>query len=153
MSTADSNLHAISSVLSVDVYKQFINPHATEKQVVWVGRLIILVIGLVSLFVSMKWSGMIVPLAFIAMSMGMQLAPPLIATLFWNKASTKGAIWGLIIGVTVTYLTLYIWPSPLTIHGGFWGFAANSAVLVLISLFDKPRPQEVINRFKYNPVA
>jgi len=153
MSTADSNLHAISSVISVDIYKQFINPHATEKQVVWVGRLVILLIGLISLVVSMKWSGMIVPLAFIAMSIGMQLTPPLIAALFWNKASTKGAILGLAAGLVVTYLTLYVWPNPLTVHGGFWGFSANIVVLVLVSLFDKPRPQEVINRFKYNPVA
>ncbi|MBF7084470.1 sodium:solute symporter family protein [Desulfallas sp. Bu1-1] len=153
MSTADSNLHAISSVLSVDIYKKFINPNATEKQVVWVGRIIILVMGLASLWVSMNWSGMIVPLAFIAMSMGMQLAPPLLAALFWKRASTMGAICGLVSGLVVTYLTLYVWPNPLTIHGGFWGFMVNAAVLVVVSLFDKPRPQEVINRFQMNASA
>lgn len=148
MSTADSNLHAISSVISIDIYKNFINPKATDKQIVLIGRIIILIMGLISLWISMKWSGMIVPLAFIAMSLGMQLTPPLIAALFWEKASTKGAIAGLIVGLIVTYLTLYIWTNPLTIHGGFWGFMANIATLVVVSLLDKPMPREVIERFR-----
>jgi len=154
MSTADSNLHAISSVLSIDIYKQFINPNATDKQIVWVGRLVILIIGLASLWVSMKWAGMIVPLAFIAMSISMQLAPPLVAALFWEKASTRGAVIGLVAGLIVTYLTLYIWPHPLKIHGGFWGFAVNTFILVSISLLEnRPRPREVINRFRLGASA
>ncbi|MEK6239662.1 MAG: sodium:solute symporter family protein, partial [Planctomycetales bacterium] len=42
MSTADSNLHALSAVATRDIYDQFIRPSAGERERVWVGRLLIL---------------------------------------------------------------------------------------------------------------
>ena len=49
MSTADSNLHALSAVATRDIYDRFIRPGAAERERVWVGRLVILAATVLSL--------------------------------------------------------------------------------------------------------
>ncbi len=41
MSTADSNLHALSALLTHDVYDQFLRPQASQRERAWVGRAVI----------------------------------------------------------------------------------------------------------------
>ena len=41
MSTADSNLHALSALITHDVYDQFVRPQASQQERTWVGRALI----------------------------------------------------------------------------------------------------------------
>ena len=72
MSTADSNLHALSAVLTRDIYSGILRPNASEKSRLWVGRGVIAAATLLALgmvFVSRSSEsfdpiGMIMPMMF-----------------------------------------------------------------------------------------
>jgi SSS family solute:Na+ symporter len=61
-----------------------------------------------------------------------QLAPPVLAALFWSKATGRGALVGLVVGsmVTIWFSRFPIWP----VHAGLLGLVANVLLLVSISV-------------------
>ena len=83
MSTADSNLHALSAVLTRDVYDR-IRPQSSEKERAWIGRGVIVVVTLLALWMVKAGSNndefkpleLIATLSFVAMAFSCQLLPP-----------------------------------------------------------------------------
>lgn len=138
MSTADSNLHAISAIFTIDVYKTFIKPDANVQNLPWVGRIAMIVIGVIGLVVSLTYPGMIYKMGFIALSVGIQLTPMTVGALFWKKAEKWGAFCGLVVGLTATILYLFVLKAPFGIHGGFFAFLLNGLVFVIVSSLAEP---------------
>ena len=59
MSTGDSQLHAVSTMVSTDVYKTYVNKEATEYQQYKVARLGTLIFGFLSVIVALMRPGLI----------------------------------------------------------------------------------------------
>lgn len=115
MSTADSNLHALSAVLTRDIYDQYIRPRAKERERVWVGRAIIAGATVLSLLlvivgrnpsVSAKYDflNMIAKMGLMAIAFSAQLLPIVIDILFLRKGTGKGAAAGLAAGLFGAFL-------------------------------------------------
>ena len=160
MSTADSNLHALSAILTRDIYDRFIRPGASQKTRTWVGRSIICFATILSLFVviisrtndEVNLVGMIAQLGLMAIAFSSQLLPLTFDMLYIKKGTRQGALWGLAAGLTTVFML-----SPLfqIIAGvgtnlnelantlksifdvGAWGLAVNCLVFVVVSLFVK----------------
>jgi SSS family solute:Na+ symporter len=145
ISTADSNLHALSAILTKDIYIRFIRPKAGGKEGVLVGRVIIFLATIVALWLALTQPGMIVPIGFISMAATLQLVPPVMALFWWPRVTKAGAIGGILVGLAVMFLAR---SSPLGIHFGFWGVMANSAVLLSVSLLTSPRGKELVREFE-----
>ncbi len=136
MSTADSNLHALSALMTRDVYDQFLRPQATERERVWVGRLVILVATFVSLLIVIggarpesSLSGfmeMIVGLALFAVAFSVQLLPMTVDVLFVRRGSKAGACAGLILGL-------------------LWALAFTSLFPPLVNSLGLPGSQSLLN--------
>ncbi len=100
MSTADSNLHALSALVTRDVYDRFLRPSASQRERVWVGRLVILGATSLSLLLVLygsregsRLSGfmeMIVGLALFAVAFSVQLLPVTIDVLFIRRGTKAG---------------------------------------------------------------
>ena len=150
MSTADSNLHAASAMLTRDVYQRYIKADASPARVIWCGRLTIA--GLTGLAVIIILSGhtsAIAVIGFLAASFSLQLLPATIDVLFLNRGTRMGAFAGMVVGVSV--LVVFAVPPFLAswfpglvaikhwngIHCGCWGLAANAAVFVSVSFLTK----------------
>ena len=158
MSTANSNLHAMSALVTKDLYSRFLRPggRAGQRELVWVGRAVITVASVLSVWISLKPNiGMIVQIGLISMAVALQMFPSLIGPLYWKKATRAGTITGIILGMAVLLVTFKpAWfgigafgQSPLGIHYGFWGIMVNLATLYLVSKFTCPPTQETIERF------
>ncbi|WP_218934425.1 sodium:solute symporter family protein [Rosistilla ulvae] len=127
MSTADSNLHALSALVTRDIYDRFIRPQAGEQERVWVGRLVILAATTASLLVvliaSRPESGisgfmeMIVDLALFAVAFSVQLLPMTIDVLFLRRGTGTAASLGLIAGLLTAFLFTSLFP-PLALWLG-----------------------------------
>ena len=52
MSTADSQLLVASSSFTSDIYKPVIKKNASEKEVLWVGRLVVLAVAVIAFFIA-----------------------------------------------------------------------------------------------------
>ena len=160
MSTADSNLHAMSAVLTRDIYGGVLRPGASEKSRLWVGRGVIAAATVLSLgmvFVSRSSEsfdpiGMIMPMSILAIAFSSQLLPVTIDVLFLKRGSRQGAIAGIIAGMLVV---LMFSPIPAILTGsdsavvglfarlkqladiGFCGVVVNVTVFALVGLKNK----------------
>jgi len=139
MSTADSNLHALSALATRDVYDRVIRPQAGPRERVWVGRLGILAATAASLACVLVGSRpesslagfmeMIVGLALFAVAFSVQLLPMTIDVLFLRRGVAAGASAGLVVGIVGAFLFTSLFP-PLVA----WSqLASLSAVLALVN--------------------
>jgi len=158
MSTANGNLHALSALITNDIYKRFLRPggKAGQREMVWVGRSVITVASIFSLWISLQPDiGMIFMLGMISMAVSMQMFPSLIGPLYWKGATRAGTVTGIVLGMAALLVTFMpelfgisaFGRSPLGIHYGFWGFMVNVAALYVVSKFTHPPAKEAIERF------
>jgi len=120
MSTADSNLHALSAVLTRDIYDKLMRPSANDRERLWVGRFVILLATTASLvFVLMGhqpssslsvFMEMIVEMALFAVAFSVQLLPITIDMLYWKRGTRLAAILGLTMGILMAFLSTSLFP-------------------------------------------
>ncbi len=111
MSTADSNLHALSALTVRDVYDRFLRPQSTQRERLWVGRAVIVLTTLVALVMVLRsYSSqsasssfdvmrMIALLGLVAIGFSCQLLPLTIDMLFLRRGTAAGAACGLAAGL------------------------------------------------------
>lgn len=157
MSTADSNLHAMSALLTHDVYDQYIRPQASQRERTWVGRGVIalatilaLILVLISRHSPSNPLGMIVVLGLLAIAFATQLLPMTIDMLFVKKGTRAGAIGGVVTGLVIVFALSPFWSMVAgdtlgnllgamkqMFDVGAWGVLGNTVVLVLISMWQR----------------
>ncbi|NNE91052.1 MAG: sodium:solute symporter family protein [Verrucomicrobiales bacterium] len=166
MSTADSNLHSLSAVLTRDIYDRFIRPKSSERERAWVGRSIIVVatflaLGLVQFgernpdFEPLK---LIAEMMLFAIAFSCQLLPVTFDMLFFRRGTKAGAIAGISAGL-LTVLAVLIFTKivgePVSglanlsrlLDTGFTGCAVNAIVFVAVSAVTKKLPTNHVETF------
>ena len=99
MSTADSQLLVSSSALAEDFYKQVFHKEASQKQVVMVGRIAVIGLSLVALFLAMNPDSSVLGLVSYAWAgFGAAFGPTLILSLYWKRMNRFGALAGVLVG-------------------------------------------------------
>ncbi|MBH03439.1 MAG: sodium/proline symporter PutP [Xanthomonadales bacterium] len=147
MSTISSQLLVSSSALAEDIYKAFIRPKAAEAELVWVGRLGVLVIALIALLIAGNPDSKVLDLVSYAWSgFGAAFGPVIILSLFWRRMTSTGALAGMLVGA----ITVIVW-KPLS--GGIFdmyeivpGFIFCAIAVVVASLLTRPS-QRVLETF------
>ncbi len=168
MSTADSNLHALSAVVTRDLYGNLFRPRSTEAERVWVGRVTVIGTTLIALVLviigsqpesSLKeFMAMIVGLALFAVAFSIQLLPMVIDMLFVKKGTQTAAIAGLATGLVCAFAFTSLFPlffgndffivewvnglkKALPMHATAWGLIPNAMVFVTVSRFGGSHPR------------
>ncbi|MEQ5836313.1 sodium/proline symporter PutP [Marinobacter sp. NFXS9] len=117
MSTISSQLLVSSSSLTEDFYRLFLNKEASDKESVLVGRVCVLLVGIVAAFIASDPNSKVLGLVSNAWAgFGAAFGPLMILSLTWKRMSGAGAVAGLIVGA----LTVIIWIS-LGLNGSFMG--------------------------------
>ncbi|RKF20192.1 sodium/proline symporter PutP [Alginatibacterium sediminis] len=99
MSTADSQLLVSSSAFAEDIYKQWVRPDATSQEVMWIGRLGIIIIALCALVLAMNPESSVLGLVSYAWAgFGAAFGPVILISLYWKSMSKVGAIAGIVVG-------------------------------------------------------
>ena len=109
MSTADSQLLAAASAFASDVYKPVIRKDkASGKEMLWAGRLVVLVIAAVALMIAANPNaGSIMSLVSNAWGLfGAAFGPVIMLSLFWRNFTFAGAAAGIVVGAAVDALWL-----------------------------------------------
>ena len=146
MSTMDSQLLALSSMLTRDVYQRGLMPSASHQSQVLVGRLMVAVLALLGLALAYQPPATILEIATQAFTGLSVLFPTTIATLYWSATRPLACLLSILTGEALLagYATGLI-PDSLTF--GFLPLVpiviTSTAIVVLGSL--------LISRFK--PVA
>jgi len=105
ISTADSFLLVPANTLIRDIYLNYINPQASEKNIVRLSRLLVLLLGIIAYIVSIGFSrsaGFFERALYAYTIYGAAITPALLAALFWRGATKEGAVASIICGTLVT---------------------------------------------------
>ncbi|WP_373517037.1 sodium/solute symporter [Pricia sp.] len=102
MSSLNSEFNVMSAVLTNDIYKRLINPNATDKQLIFVARLNIVLVGAIvvtgSLFVG-KLGGAFEANKILTGLFAIPLAIPLVLGLLFKKTNSVGAFFTVLVGI------------------------------------------------------
>ncbi len=152
MSTANSQIHSMSAVWTVDFHKAYINPNLAEKKLVWVGRWCILILSAIAYVMALFVPGLLVNIGLVALAGTAQVIVPTVGAFFWKRSTTAGAISGLLVGVGLLVIFTFI---PGTVPGvfafgggGLLSLIINAVVFVVVSLVTKPRPKELMDELE-----
>tara|TARA_B110000093_G_scaffold32562_1_gene33298 strand:+ start:48629 stop:50122 length:1494 start_codon:yes stop_codon:yes gene_type:complete len=105
MSTISSQLLVSSSSLTEDFYRLFMNKKASEARLVTVGRLSVVLVGVIAAFMADDPNSKILELVSNAWAgFGAAFGPMIILSLTWKKMSGAGAVAGMLTGA-VTVIT------------------------------------------------
>ena len=140
MSTADSCLLTISSIVTKDVYLRFISPGASESSLTLLGKwLSWIVVGLLAALAiylnTLPGKPTLVKLLDLKFDMLVQLAPAFMLSLYWKGLTGRGVFTGILGGLGVTF-GLYStgWGAAYGIHYGLYGLVVNVVIATWISL-------------------
>ena len=148
MSTVDSQLIVASSALANDFYKSLFRKNASKKEEMIVGRIAVLGIAVIAIFLGYDPNSKVLELVSYAWAgFGAAFGPVIILSLFWKRMTRNGALSGIIVGA----LTVVIWGN---LTGGIFdlyelapGFLLGVLAIIIVSLLDKAPSAEIQNEF------
>ncbi len=149
MSTADSQLLASASAFASDVYKPvFRKNKATDQEMLWAGRFVVLAISAVAVIIAANpKSGTIMGLVGNAWGVfGAAFGPAILLSLFWKRFNFPGAVAGILVGAIVDIL----WLACLSSTGVYEivpGFIVGLIAAVAVTLATKAPGKDVEDLF------
>lgn len=139
MSTADSQLHAISTLITRDWYEPLVGGEIDEQSVTRAAQLLVPLLGGISYVIAVQEVEFILDLAAVSLYNAAQVFPILVGGLVWSGASRSGAITGFLLGVGLTSaLTFDLLSVPANLPGfapGFYGLVVNITAFITVSTF------------------
>ena len=148
MSTGDAVMHATASVAVEDGVRPFFALNdATQRLLIRIG---VLLVGAVAYFFAVTEGVSLVVLLLTSYGVIAQLAPPVLAALYWRRATTAGVLAGLVAGSLATLLFFFN-PElrPWDLHEGILGLAVHLPVLVAVSLLTRAQPRSHVDAFVF----
>ncbi len=154
MSTADSQLLVAASSFSSDLYKPLVRKNASNKEMLWVSRVVVLVIAVIAYFIASskgKAAQAIMDLVSNAWGIfGAAFGPVVLFSLFWKRFTYKGAVAGIIVGALVDMCWLWlpvVGGNTLGAVTGVYeiipGFIIGGIAAIIVTLIDKAPSAEV----------
>ncbi|SFB29110.1 solute:Na+ symporter, SSS family [Lentibacillus halodurans] len=134
VSTADSILLTFSSIISNDLYGNYINPEASQRKKLLVGKLVGVVAVGILILVAWFPPATLYQIFVLKFELLIQISPGLILGLYWNRLHTKAVFTGMIAGTLVASLMTVFNLSLLGIASGLWGLLLNIVICVSGSL-------------------
>jgi hypothetical protein len=155
-STGSAYMSTAGSMLTRDIIRRYILPHASDVQQKFFGRLGVVIIVLAALVVATFTTDALVLLGGLAVAYGFQMWPALIAVCWWPFLTRQGIVVGLAAGLIAVTLTEPIgaqfmpWGRwPWTIHSAGWGIFFNLGLAILISAVTQNK-EELAHRMTYH---
>ena len=145
-STANTMLMIPSTNLARDVYQRFVNPSASQRRIVLVQRLIIVVLAATSFSIASFFDS-ILDMALYAYTMvGAAVTPALLAAFLWRRVTALGGTVSVAAGMAVTMGYAVLNALGVTNLGYSYiiypAVAASVISLVAVSLATPPSPEE-----------
>jgi Na+/proline symporter len=114
ISTGMNYLLSPTTNLMRDVYQRFINPDASQKRMVIIQKVLIIVLGLTAYYIATNLTSVLEMSYFAYTIYGVSITPALIAALAWKRATRVGGLVSIVGGALITIFLKfagYIWPS------------------------------------------
>lgn len=150
MSTLSCQLLVCSSTLTEDFYKAFIRKNASQKELVWIGRLMVLLIAILAIVLATNPESKVLGLvAYAWAGFGAAFGPLIILSLFWKRMNLSGALAGMVVGAVVVIAWKNISFFAATgVYEIIPGFICSFLAIIFFSLISKEPTADMIERFE-----
>jgi len=147
ISSSDSYLLIAASAFAKNIYQGVCKKNATDKQVMTMSRVTLLVIALIAMFIALDEESVIFKIVSFAWAgFGATFGPIMLFSLFWKRTSRAGAIAGMISGAGMVFL----WKLVISKLGGVFAiyellpaFIFSSLCIVVVSLLTAAPSKEI----------
>ncbi|MDD6144623.1 MAG: sodium/proline symporter [bacterium] len=152
ISSSDSYLLIAASAFAKNIYQGVCKKDATDKQVMLVSRLTLLVLALIGVVIALDENSVIFQIvAFAWAGFGATFGPLMLFSLFWKRTNRAGAIAGMLSGAGMVFL----WKLVISKLGGAFAiyellpaFIFSSLCIVVVSLLTKAPSKEIEDDFE-----
>jgi len=102
ISTGNNYLFSPASNLIHDVYHRFLNPGATERQILLVSRLAVVLLGVVAVVLAAHTESILRMALYAYTVYGAGVTPVVLAAFFWKRANARGALASILVGTAIS---------------------------------------------------
>ena len=149
MSTIDGILVTTTGAVTRDIYQKIINKDSTDENVMKLSKVVTVIIGIIVICFGVFQPGSIFEINLFAFSGMAIFVVPILFGIYWKKATAKGAIASVIVGI-ISLLLFTLNPSVKALAMGFHALFPTtiiaSIVMIVVSKFTETPPQETIDR-------
>jgi len=147
MSTIDSQLLVSSSALSKDFYCKAIKKQASQKEIVLVGRVCVIIISIIALIMAMDRDNTILGIVSYAWGgFGAAFGPLVLFALYSRKTSWQSALAGMVTGTVVLVLWKQIGLGE-KMYEIVPGFVANCLTILMVNFLVGQKDESVLKEF------
>ncbi len=147
MSTSSSQLLVTSSAVSRDLFQAFLKKDASEKTLIRVSRLSVLLVSAIAVYLGSDPNSYIFSIVSYAWAgFGACFGATVLLSLYWKRMTLKGAYAGVIVGG----LTVLIWKhfEWFGLYELVPGFFFSVAAIIIVSLMDKKPSETILKTFE-----
>jgi SSS family solute:Na+ symporter len=154
MAGVAANVTSFNTVVTYDLWQDYVRKDRDEKYYVRVGRIatvVGLLISVATAFIAKGYSNIMNYVQLLFSYFNAPLFATFIIAMFWRRTTPWAGFWGLIAGFLGAFVTHQLTSSGTIDLGSelaasFWGavvaFIADAVVTVGVSLITKPKPEE-----------
>jgi SSS family solute:Na+ symporter len=157
MSTANNFLFSPATNLINDVFVRYISPEASNKRVLLVSRLMVVLLGIWSLYQAMHTSSVLAETLYAYTVYSAALTPVILAAFYSKRANAAGAVTAIALGTFVTvvwdsrFVHQHLPPVVANRDAIFPALLASVLALVVISALTRPPKREQVELFHPQP--
>ena len=152
ISSSDSYLLIAASAFSKNIFQGIFKKSATDKQVMWVSRITLLVLAIIGIVIALDEDSVIFEIVSFAWAgFGATFGPVMLFSLFWKRINKQGAIAGMVSGAFM----VFFWKLVISSFGGVFAiyellpaFIFSSVCIVVVSLLTKAPSKEILEDFE-----
>jgi SSS family solute:Na+ symporter/sodium/pantothenate symporter len=144
MSTVDSALLSMSSIITKDFYKRF-RPAKSQAELTNIGKMISWAIMAFSVYLAIVLPQTIWRLLEIKLELLIQISPAIFLGLYYKKIKASSILWGMTLGtlfavgtMVANKLGMDISAKPWGIHAGVWGLIINLTIVFILEKIKRP---------------
>ena len=138
ISTANNWLFSPATNLVNDIYVRYVNPKASNKKILIVSRLMVVLLGIWALFQSLGTESVLKKALYAYTIYSAALTPVILAAFFWRRATAAAAVASIAVGTVVTVSWEFVAPHLPAVIGHrdaiFPALLASLVCLVAASL-------------------
>ena len=151
MSSSSSYLLISGSAVATNIFKGLIKKDATDRQVMIVARLTLVVVLLFGIVIALDENSSIFSVVSYAWAgFGASFGPLMLMSLYWRRTNLPGAVAGMVVGA----VTVLVWNAFIKPLGGWFGiyelfpaFVLGLLAIIVVSLATKEPSKEVTDEF------
>ncbi len=153
ISSSDSYLLIAASAFAKNIFQGICKKNATDKQVMWVSRITLLVLALIGIVIALDENSVIFNIVSFAWAgFGATFGPLMLFSLFWKRINKAGAIAGMVGGAGMVFLWKLVFNPQFggifTIYELLPAFIFSSICIVVVSLLTKAPSKEIEEDFE-----